>query len=452
MPEAPLRCRLTTSLSFCGREWRTAHGQLRKPMNTHPTRKRPLIAFFDYPDVFEDFYPHYGVDQRSFATRWAATGNHAFLSILQREVGDVSWYAFSEAPQLSEAQHEVIGCRVKIFPSSWLHRFLWRAFYLPRPAWRWRRAYPAYAVVASYVALLSLPFIQTLRRDRPDFFFVQDYATGRFDLLLLIARFLGIPLIAFHSGSRPERYVGRFAKRWTIPRADRLIVSSHNELDMLASRYRVPRERMTVILTPIDTNAYRPMDRNAACHAAGLDAARRYLLFVGRLEDKVKRVSALVRAYAPIAVEHPDVDLVIVGDGPDGKKLRKLAAEPGACRIHFLGWQSGAEALAPLYNAAESLVLPSWHEGFPTVVGEAMACGTPVLASQVGGVGELVVDGLSGWLIPPGDDDALAAGLANVMAHPQMVAAMRPQVRAMAERRVSPTVVAAALRECFLCQ
>jgi hypothetical protein len=58
-------------------------------MSTPGPRERPLIAFFDYPDVFEDFYPHYGVDQYNFATRWAATGSHAFLSLLQHEVGDV---------------------------------------------------------------------------------------------------------------------------------------------------------------------------------------------------------------------------------------------------------------------------------------------------------------------------------------------------------------------------
>ena len=74
-------------------------------MITQMTRRRPVIAFFDYPDVFEDFYPHYGVDQRTFATRWADTGNHAFLSVLQREVGDVIWYAFSVAPEISEARN-----------------------------------------------------------------------------------------------------------------------------------------------------------------------------------------------------------------------------------------------------------------------------------------------------------------------------------------------------------
>ena len=190
-------------------------------MSTEVTRGGPLIAFFDYPDVFEKFYEHYGLNQRIFATQRANMGNHAFLSQLQREVGDVVWYAFSVAPEVSEARHEVVGCRVKIQPSSWLHRHIWRAFYLPAAAWRWRSAYPVYAALASYLASASWSFVRVLLRDRPDFFFVQDYASGRFDMLLLIARVLGIPLIAYHSGSRPERNVGRSIKRWTIPRADR---------------------------------------------------------------------------------------------------------------------------------------------------------------------------------------------------------------------------------------
>src|SRR5256885_1634320 len=68
--------------------------------STGTAARRPRIAFFDYPDVFEDFYPHLGVDQRGFATTWARTGNHAFLTLLQREVGDVTWYAFSLRPEL----------------------------------------------------------------------------------------------------------------------------------------------------------------------------------------------------------------------------------------------------------------------------------------------------------------------------------------------------------------
>ncbi len=146
-------------------------------MTTTRARQRPLIAFFDYADVFEDFYPHYGVDQRAFATCWHNTGNHAFLTLIQREIGDVIWYVSSLEPQLAEARHEIVGCRVKFLPSSWLHRWLWKAFYLPPMAWRWRSAYRAYATVASYVALASFPLWRMLRNDRPDFLFAESYAS-----------------------------------------------------------------------------------------------------------------------------------------------------------------------------------------------------------------------------------------------------------------------------------
>lgn len=411
---------------------------------------RTRIAFLDYPDVFEDFYPHYGVDQRAFATLWAATGLHAFLSLLQQEVGDVTWYSQSLAPEIGEARHEVVGCRVKILPSSWLHRVFWRAFYLPRSAWRWReRGYRTFATIASYLSPASVSLIQELMRDRPDVFFLGSYSSGRFDVLMLVAQAMGVPLVAFHSGGEAERYLGKTVRRWTIPRADRFIVSGQAEREMLIARYNVPPERLDVILTPIDTEKFQPMERTEACRLAALDPGRRYILFVGRLADEVKRVSSIIRVFAALAARYPDADLLIVGEGEDSARLAKLASAEAPGRVMFLGWRSGAENLAPLYNSAECLLLPSRREGFPTVVGEAMACGTPVLASRVGGISELVVDDETGWLISPGDDEALAEKMAFVLEDPHAVAAMRPRVREMAESRVSRAAVSGALARCF---
>jgi glycosyltransferase involved in cell wall biosynthesis len=412
-------------------------------------RDRPLIAFFDYPDVFEDFYPHYGVDQRSFATEWMDTAVHGWLALVQREIGDVIWYVFSLAPELSEARHERVGCRVKFLSSSWLHRCLWRAFYLPKAAWRWRRAYRAYAMVASYLALASWPFLQTLRRDRPDVFFVASYSSGRFDMLILIARLLKVPLLVLHTGGTPTGYLGRFAKRWTIPRSNWIFSSGHSELEMLVDRYRVPRERVDVIRPTVDTIVFRPLDRNVACEAAGLDPARRYVLFVGRLDDSVKRVSAIISAFAQAAPDHPDADLVIVGEGRDGLSLRAFAAKQANGRIHFFGWISGPEAKAQIYSAAECLILASLREASPAVINEAFACGTPVLSSRVGGISDLVVDGQTGWLYPPGDDGALAAGLSHVLSRPELVASLRAKVRKVADDLLSPATIAATLRRGF---
>lgn len=361
----------------------------------------------------------------------------------------MTWYSFSVAPQIPRARNASVGCEVRILPSSWAHRHLWRSFYLPRPAWRWRRAYPVYAAVASYLSLASLPFVRILLRNRPDVLLVQEYSTGRFDVLLLLSRAMRVPLIAYHAGSSPERYVGRLLKRWTIPRADLLMVSSQQELDLLARRYGVSRDRVRVVLTPIDTALFRPRERALACRETGLDAARRYLLFVGRLDDRIKRVSALIRAFALVAGEHPDVDLLVVGDGPDAYELRRLAGACAPGRVRFLGWLAEAPSLARVYSAAECVVLPSQSEGFPAVVGEALACGTPVVASRVGGVGELVLDGETGWLIAPGDEQGLTTRLSFVLANPEVVESIRPRARSLAESRLSPAVVAAELRECF---
>lgn len=414
--------------------------------------QRPQIAFFGYPDVFEDFFSHYGVDHHSFATRWADTGSHALVRLVQHEIGDVVWNSLSLAPKLREARHEVVGCIVRFWRSPLPHRLLWRAFYMPRFSWRWTpRLYPVFAPVASYLSIMSWRLLWALIRERPDAILMQDYATGHFDLLVLLAKLLRIPTIAVHTGSRPEHYKGKLAKYWSIPNVGRLVVSSRDEYEMLATRYRVPREQLKLVLTPIDIAVFRPLDRDAAAHALGFDPTKRYALYVGRFDDGVKRISAIIRAFGVAARRHADVELLIVGDGPsvERKIVNEAIANYAPGRVRLLGWTSDKKQLANLYNVAECLVLASAREGFPTVVGEAMSCGLPVLGSRVGGVPELVVHGETGWLFTPRDDEALTTLLGNVFDDPAAARALRPAARRMAEQHVAPAVIAAGLRECF---
>jgi glycosyltransferase involved in cell wall biosynthesis len=254
-----------------------------------------------------------------------------------------------------------------------------------------------------------------------------------------VARALGVPLVAYHSGSIPDRYVGRAAKRLTIRAADRLLVSSEAERRMLVERFGAAPERTAVVLTPIDLDVFRPRELG--------DPRRRRFLFAGRLDDQVKRVSDLIRAFAAIAPVHSDAELAIAGAGNDEESLRRLADELAPGRVRFLGWISGAGALAELLAAAHCLVLPSISEGFPTVVGEALACGTPVIASAVGGIPEVVVPERTGWLVPPGDARALERAMTEALADGGGLDAMRAQARRVAEERLAPAVVASRLRE-----
>jgi glycosyltransferase involved in cell wall biosynthesis len=182
----------------------------------------------------------------------------------------------------------------------------------------------------------------------------------------------------------------------------------------------------------------------------GLDDRRRYILFIGRFEDPIKRISNLIRAFSSLTGELQNVDLLIVGDGPDSRKLHALAEEMVPGRIHFTGWVSKCEEKAAIYNASDLLVLPSRSEASPAVIGEAFACGTPVLASDVGAISDMVINGKTGWLLEPENDEALVDGLSKMLNNPNLLETMRPQARSMAEEQVSPKKVAEVLKKGFV--
>ena len=397
------------------------------------------MAYIGFADVFEDFYPKIGVDHRSFATTWSGTGNHSFSSVVQEYVGNVTWYEFSLSHSSPPESH-ALGMQVDFVRSSMVHRAMWNAFYAREWSWRLRSAYKLYATASSYLAPLSVDFVRTLRRDRPDAFFVQDYSSGRFDVFLAVARLLGVPLITYHSGSTADAYTGWFFRKHTLRRASAILVTSTREARYLSDEFGVDPARCRIILTPIDTTVFAPHHRDPNHD--------RYLLFVGRLDDAVKRVSAILAAFGRAKGPH-DVRLLVVGDGGDGPKLRSLGRELLGDAVEFLGWVEEPERLARLYANADGLVLASVSEGFPTVVGEALACGTPVIATDVGGVSEVVTDQITGRLIPAGDDVALTATLTEVIEQPAHFTAMRPAARRVAEERLGRAVVGGELIEIF---
>lgn len=138
------------------------------------------------------------------------------------------------------------------------------------------------------------------------------------------------------------------------------------------------------------------------------------LLFVGRL-TAIKGLRVLFNALGALRATHGDITLTLIGDGPDRAWAEAEARRIGG--IELLGHRSQgavAEALAD----ADVLVLPSFAEGVPVVLMEAMAASRPVIATRVGGVAELVEDGVSGRLVAPGDPEALAEAILDLAADP----------------------------------
>lgn len=163
--------------------------------------------------------------------------------------------------------------------------------------------------------------------------------------------------------------------------------------------------KLRIIHCGVDPEVY---DRETALRAAD---APMHFIFVGRLAA-VKGLRVLMEAFEIARQRVPDLKLTLVGDGPERDALEKAAAPYGDA-IQFTGYQSQAE-VAQLLTEADAFVLPSFAEGVPVVLMEALASAKPVIATQVAGVPELISDGVNGFLVPPGDSETLAARMVDL--------------------------------------
>ncbi len=227
--------------------------------------------------------------------------------------------------------------------------------------------------------------------------------------------------------------VSSWIEREAYEAADAIVaVSGGMRRDVLAAYPAVPPERVHVIHNGIDTALYRPDPGTDALAKHGIDPDRPYVLFVGRI-TRQKGVPHLVRAAAKL---DPGVQLVLCAGGADTPELdaefRGLVAELERTRtgVRWIPEMLPRPEVVQLLTHATVFACPSVYEPLGIVNLEAMACGTPVVASDVGGIPEVVDDGRTGLLVhyderdPEGFEAGLAAALNEVVGAPDRAAAM----------------------------
>ncbi|MCX7681256.1 MAG: glycosyltransferase, partial [Anaerolineae bacterium] len=227
-----------------------------------------------------------------------------------------------------------------------------------------------------------------LRRERPAILHTWMFHAnipGR-----LLGRLAGIPIVI-----SSERTMGQEARwrycldRLTVPLADRVVCVSQTVADFFVREVGLPQYKIVVIPNGLDLRAFEGLPaRQEARAALGLPTGRILVGTVARLVP-VKRLDVLLQALVSL----PEADALLVGDGPERVWLEALSQELKlAGRVHFAGQQ---DDVRPWLAAMDAFVLSSDWEGLPNVVLEAMACGLPVVATAVGGVAEVVVDGIT---------------------------------------------------------
>lgn len=246
---------------------------------------------------------------------------------------------------------------------------------------------------------------------------------------------LGIPLIStFHTLARvkaesgdaePERRSRAEAE--VIACSDAITASCEAEAEQLQRLYGARRDRIEIVPPGVVHAFFSPGDRTGARRALGLDPTRPVVLFVGRIQP-LKGLEVAIGALGHL--RHPDAQLVVVGgpSGPDGPteaaKAERVAEEYGV--VDRITWQPPQphHLLSTWYRAADVVLVPSRSESFGLVALEAAACGTPVVASAVGGLTTLVDHGRTGYLVEGRDPAAFAHCVDQLLDNPALGAAM----------------------------
>lgn len=235
--------------------------------------------------------------------------------------------------------------------------------------------------------------------------------SGKFDLIHLhtggrfitkMSRCIGGAKIVRHVHGRATEETASVSTTISLPKCNATIANSRVVADACGD------SNVVVIYPGIDVNKFHPGETPPSEVVVGTAC---------RLEP-VKGTQTLLQAIAILAKDHPSVRLAIAGEGSLRQQLEKQAAQLGIQdKVLFLGWR---DDVCSLLQSWSIFVLPSFDEGFGVAVLEAMASGLPVVASDAGGLRELVVDGQTGFLVPVGDPDALADKILLLLRDPDL--------------------------------
>jgi len=233
-----------------------------------------------------------------------------------------------------------------------------------------------------------------------------------------LARRYGVPFIARNHGTDVHYHALFLLRRrqisWMARQAKCVFSVSSATADVIRRLSR-DRARIEVLPNGVDIERFRIVPREEAREQLGLPLDERMILFVGALKP-VKGLSHLIEALGRMRHEG-NWRLHIIGDGPLRDRLPERIEDAGITdRVRMEG-EVLHQQIGDWMNAADVLVLPSLNEGCPNVVLESQACGTPVVASRVGGVPD-ILDEKRGIMVPPGDAAALAEALRRALAHP----------------------------------
>ena len=375
--------------------------------------QQPTVALLLCGNPFEDFFDTIGVFFEDFRTKFRGSYQFGYVDALRLAgVRTVLFYISARVSKPLRFKHEPSGAEVCILPAPSMHRAFRQLCRLPLFSKRQMAK-----SLDSYLLLPLRVLTRELRREGCSAVLFQDYENPSFDVCVLLGKIIHLPVFAtFQGATGPRSRLERPIRPLALQGCAGLIIASQLEMQRVKTQYKVSPTKLARIFNPVDVVSWRAIDRDVARAKLRIPINARVVVFHGRISISHKGLDVLLEAWVKICEERPEKDLrlLLIGTGSDAEELQQRITAMQLRGVMWINQFINDPSLIQEYlSSADVYTLPSRDEGFPVAPIEAMACGLPVVATDVPGTREILEFGEeSGGLIVPREDPlALATAL-----------------------------------------
>ncbi|MHA2278573.1 MAG: glycosyltransferase family 4 protein [Candidatus Kariarchaeaceae archaeon] len=224
----------------------------------------------------------------------------------------------------------------------------------------------------------------------------------------------GIPDVSIKTRKNPVIWgIYNLMERFSLKRIDKLIAVNQATKEYYSKREPSLEKKIEMIPVGINPNVFKPLDKKSMRGKYGIDQKEIVILSLGRYSVE-KGLDFLLETYKEVHSEIPNTKLILLGSGPEGNNLRHWVKTQHIENVSFMN-PIRHDKIPEIINCSDVFVLSSMFEGMPTVVLEALACGVPVVSTDVGDVKKVVLDGQTGYLIKTRNVKNLKRGLIDVI-------------------------------------
>ena len=394
-------------------------------------QSEPVIGIL-LDDSFDEWLNALGMSLDAFTSRMMGSWVFNYVEALQTAgVKPVLFCISTRVERPTRFTHLPTGAQILVLPPTEIFQRLrrWLLKHLDGYSAGWHGAPNGIPnrirrgiawLIKSYLSTPLLALFKEIQREGCCSLLVQEYESVRFDICVLAGKAKGIPVFGTFTGGFPQIGLFRPLRSLALRLCNGLMICAQSEAERVISDHALPARKVVTLHYPLDLSVWYPGNKKQARALLGIPPDTQVVMYHGETLLWVKGLDVLLDSWERICKEWPDRDLrlILLGTGPDTKHVSRILETKQLHGVHWLNqWIHDRSLIQHYLSAADAYVFPSRRDAFGISIIEAMACGLPVVASNVRGIPDIFPEAeqSGGLLVAPGDVNALVRELNRIL-------------------------------------